>query len=188
MSASSARRPAWRHIGGIDAFGAFAQLAIDTTNQTIQNTAISGISVRLVGVREWAVAESTLSTELSQLATDATIAAWRTSIGADQIAGIAEASDACGIGYITSTASTAFTMINRGCAVGNLSFPHELGHNYGMNHDRGSAGGGQAYSYSFGYIAPDCSFRDVLSYPVCAPRLNHYSSPRILVNGQPAGT
>lgn len=174
--------------GGPDAFAAFAQLAIDITNQTILNTAIPGIQVRLVGVREWAYAETNLSSDLTAVTINASVAGWRTETGADQVSLISESADACGIGYLTASAGLAFTAVNRGCAVGNLSFPHELGHNIGMQHDRGSATSAPAYPYSYGYIAPDCSFRDVMSYPICAPRLNHYSSPRIVINGQPAGT
>lgn len=178
--------------GGLDAFGAFAQLAIDTTNQTIAHTGIPDISVRLAGVAEWVYTEAgSLAQDLSILRATGAVKSMAIAVGADTVVGISESGDYCGVAQLTATsADNAYAMVNRGCAVGNLSFPHEWGHNVGMQHDRGSVGqwAFPVYPYSYGYIAPDCSFRDVMSYPICAPRLNHYSSPRITINGQPAGT
>jgi hypothetical protein len=173
-------------LGSFDAFAAFAQLEIDTANQTIANTQIPNLTLRLAGVGPWNHASSPgCGTDLNAAVIDSAVGAWRNSVGADLVSGLSQCSDACGIGYITASAPIAFTMVALNCAVGNLSFPHEIGHNEGMNHDRGSSNAGEAYPYSFGFIAPDCSFRDVMSYPGCAPRLNHYSSPRVVINGQP---
>ena len=69
----------------------------------------------------------------------------RTQYGADVVTLIGEgyrASGSCGIGGLMSTVSTsfasyAFSVVDRTCAVGNLSYAHEVGHNQGLNHDAG---------------------------------------------------
>ena len=46
----------------------------------------------------------------------------------------------CGIAWLMTSLSVNFapngySVVEQGCAVGNLSFPHELGHNMGLRHD-----------------------------------------------------
>ena len=65
----------------------------------------------------------------------------------------------CGIGGLmtsvsTSFASSAFNVVDRTCAVGNLSYAHELGHNQGLHHDPANAGSTPSYPYAYGYRDP----------------------------------
>ena len=91
--------------------------------------------------------------------------------------------------WIGPSASSAFSVINRGCASGNYSFPHELGHNFGARHNPETDPGIYPYAYGHGYnraalgIAGD---RDVMSY---APgtRIAYLSNPNVLVGGMPMG-
>ena len=59
-------------------------------------------------------------------------------------------------------ASSAFSVVERGCATGYYSFGHELGHNMGLNHAREDSVGTGAYSYSYGYKWT--GYRTVMAY------------------------
>ncbi|WP_405236185.1 Calx-beta domain-containing protein [Lentisalinibacter orientalis] len=66
-------------------------------------------------------------------------------------------------------------------------FAHEVGHNFGANHDRPNARGGTAISalnaYNFGYICGDHG--TIMSYHW--PRVPHYSSPLLSKDGEACG-
>ncbi len=100
----------------------------------------------------------------------------------------------CGQGYLMETPAIAFapfgfSLVNWECATGNYSLAHEMGHNMGSEHDRANAGGLGSYPYSFGYQAPDQSFRTIMAYdcPSGCPRINYWSNPEVFYNGQPTG-
>jgi hypothetical protein len=103
----------------------------------------------------------------------------------------------CGIAYLMdslspSFESSAFAVVARSCATGYYSFGHEMGHNMGAHHDRANASGTGAFSYSYGYQAPDKAFRTVMAYncspsPPGCPRVNHWSNPDVDHDGQPTG-
>ena len=91
----------------------------------------------------------------------------------------------CGLGYLMETpaksfAPWGFSLVNWECATGNYSLAHEMGHNMGSEHDRANAGGLGSYSYSFGYQAPDRSFRTIMAYD-CPAGL---SSDQLLVQSR----
>ncbi len=105
------------------------------------------------------------------------------------------ASPYCGMAYLMeslspSFESSAFAVVAYNCATGYYSFGHEMGHNMGAHHDRANASGTGAFSYSYGYQAPDKAFRTVMAYncssPGC-PRVNHWSNPDVDYLGQPTG-
>lgn len=100
---------------------------------------------------------------------------------------------ACGVGELmqsnsTSFASWAFNVVDRACALANLSYAHEVGHNQGLHHDPVNSGGypGVA-SYAYGYQDPSGLFRTVLSYGG-ATRIPYLSSPNVLYNSRVTGT
>jgi hypothetical protein len=101
----------------------------------------------------------------------------------------------CGIAYLMSPAgsyfaSSAFAVVAYNCATGYYSFGHEMGHNMGAHHDRANASGPGAYSYSYGYQAPDKAFRTVMAYNCTGggcPRINYWSNPDVSYGGQPTG-
>ncbi len=113
---------------------------------------------------------------------------------ADEVVLIVDSGGYCGIGYMMTTVSqsfesSAFAVVRYSCATGYYSFGHELGHNMGSHHDRANANGSGAFDYSYGYQAPDNSFRTVMAYNCSGgcPRVNHWSNPNVDYNSQPTG-
>lgn len=126
-------------MGGQAAARTFAQQAIDSANLAYSNSQMT-VRMRLAGVRFPARAGSgNLDTDLTWLQADPTVARWRDDVGADMVGLIVE-SPGCGLGYVMGAPSAgfapfAFQVSARGCAVGNLTFAHEHGHNMGMLHN-----------------------------------------------------
>jgi len=80
--------------------------------------------------------------------------------------------------------SSAFNVVQTFSAKYGFALGHEIGHNLGAAHDRANAQVSGAYPYSYGYITPT-GIGDVMSYAL--KRKNYYSSPNIVVEGQPLG-
>lgn len=118
----------------------------------------------------------------------------REQTSADLAALISPLSDACGIGYLGGPASGeyGFSVVDPGCARGNLSYAHELGHNMGAGH--GDPDGGGLFSYSNGYRDLVNDFRTIMAYDSAScpggscPRVAFFSGPTALYNGHPTGS
>ena len=119
----------------------------------------------------------------------------RNTYGADLVVMIIADSNYCGLGYLMKVNSAeyeeyGFSLVSSDCATGYYSFGHETGHNMGAHHDRANASGTGLFSYSYGYQAPDKSFRTIMayncSYPGCY-RVNRWSNPDINYLNQPTG-
>lgn len=181
-------------LGGISPVRAFAQSAVDSANLTFRNSDMT-TRFRLAGVRVTAQDEAgDSSTDLSWLVKDAEVAAWRDEVGADLVSLIVEnMPNACGQGFVQSSPGSGFApyamqVTARSCAVGNLSWVHEHGHNMGMGHDPGNGSG--AYAWSFGHLV-DGSFRTVMAYATNCPsgctRRPYFSNPAVNYAGLATG-
>lgn len=180
-------------LGGREQAEAFAQQAIDITNTTYINSKIRQ-RVHLAKAVETAIAETgSLSTELPILRSDAATATIRNNFNADLVAMISNSGGACGIGYLMGglggNQNNGFTVTARTCAVGNLSFPHELGHNMGSHHNPEN-GSNPTFPYGFGHYV-NANYRTVMSYvDPCTSgctRRPYFSNPDIIFNGVPTG-
>jgi peptidyl-Asp metalloendopeptidase len=185
--------PVKNTLGGDAQAQTFAQSAIDISNTTYINSKIRQ-RVRLANAQETAVAETgSLGTELTALRNDATTATTRNTFKADLVAMISNSSDNCGIGNLMGSlpgnSANGYTVTSRTCAVGNLSFPHEMGHNMGSHHNPEN-GGTPTFPYGFGHYI-NGNYRTVMSYvDPCTSgctRRPYFSNPNIMFNGVPTG-
>jgi len=116
----------------------------------------------------------------------------RNTYGADLVSLFVENGQYCGMGWIGPSANYGFSVINRGCASGNLSYPHELGHNFGARHDTYVDAATTPYAYGHGWVDVGQGWRDVMAYnTACAAygvnctRIAYFSNPN-LTYGNPA--
>lgn len=183
---------------GFDGILSLINLAVFETNQGYAQSDVN-LRVNLVLAREVAFNESgSLSTWVSQLRNvDGVIDevhTWRDEYGADAVCMItASGAGFCGQAYNVMTvlssagANDAFNVTSAGCATGNYTFGHELGHSLGCQHDRANTSGSALYPYCFGYRTASQTYRTIMAY---APgtRLNIWSNPaKRAPNGQVLG-
>jgi peptidyl-Asp metalloendopeptidase len=185
--------------GSEEALAATIRSAIDSANAAFVNSRMSA-RFRLVGTALSGRSESgTMATELAWVAHDPQVAALRDQVHADMVSLFTESGDECGRSYVLSHgvaprdfAPLAFQATRRTCAVGNLSYVHEHGHNLGMQHnpENGRPAGEAAAPWAFGHYV-DGSFRTVMSYSTpCVqgcPRVPHFSNPSVSYAGRPTG-
>lgn len=191
-------------LGSTAAAEAAASSAIAATNTAYQNSGVT-MRVRLAGAMEVAYNDSgNLENALYEVTNTADgvidqVHTRRNQVGADDVAMITlnGTGGICGIGWLMTGSvranfeSSAFNVTRWSCAVGNLSFPHELGHNFGLEHDRFvSPSGNPAYPYAFGYLDSFNQFRDVMAYANgCGgcTRIQYFSNPNITYFNRPLG-
>lgn len=178
--------------------------AVAATNAAYANSGVTA-RLRLVGSMEVSYDDTKtgFSTTLSRLATNGDgymddVLLKKAQLGADAVSLLvyAPTDNACGVGYMMQSppgpqfASSAFNVVRDDCAVDNLSFPHELGHNFGLEHDRATAGNSSpSYPYAFGYQDTAGTFRDIMAYNCSTgcPRIQYFSNPDLSYNGRPLG-
>jgi hypothetical protein len=211
--------------GGFASMQSLAQSAVDTANAAYLN---SGIAQRLRLVYKGSVvyAESssgstmfnTALTDVTSGSISATVGTLRNTWGADMVSMfIKDDASICGLAWLLSSGNPAvapgpdpahaFSVVAQGCAVGNLSFPHEVGHNMGAHHDpyvlnAGPCGdlkeiGAYCYSRGFSHIGASApaSWRTIMAYNNdCAAhvgsctRLPYFSNPNVKYSdGNPMG-
>jgi len=179
--------------GGDAQIQTVAQQAIDSTNTSYINSRIRQ-RVRLVGAEFTSLVETgSFSTELSNLRADASANSRRDALKADLVDMFTTSTGSCGIGYLMGSVggnpNNGYTVTARTCAVGNLTFAHELGHNMGSHHNPEN-GGTPTFPYAFGHYV-NGSYRTVMSYvDPCTSgctRVPYFSNPNVIFNGQPTG-
>jgi hypothetical protein len=176
--------------GGVGAMQALIATAVADANTAYSRSGLSA-SLRLAGAAELTgyVEAADMSSDLTALRNNAGVAAARNAAGADLVALIVAASSggACGIGYLGPTSTAAHSVTSRTCIVGNYTFAHELGHNFGSHHAPEDGATGAWKPYGYGYKDAVANTRTVMAY---APgtRLLNFSNPAVLHNGRATGT
>ena len=186
-------------LGGATQTQAFAQQAVASTNMAYLNSGIA-TRLRLVQTMEVNYADNGNGlTGLNWVTNNATVAAARNSSKADLVAILTEnATDICGIAWIMQTVSpsfqsSGFSLTQRSCAIGGLTFAHELGHNQASDHNPENANPPSqlAFPYAYGhYNNSGGNFTSVMSYSnFCSGcvRAPIFSNPSITYNGFPTG-
>ena len=183
--------------GGETQIKATAQAAVDAMNSSLDNslvdTTIHLLYAGLVNYND--TGDSALDLDWLQASTE--VRALLDTYGADMASLLVESSGACGRGYVMRNPGPGFRdfavqVTTRSCAVGNLSFAHEFGHNMGLEHDpaNGTSPGNASYPWSFGHYHSG-EYRTVMSYSnQCAggcTRRQYYSNPDVTYLGLPTG-
>lgn len=189
--------------GGVSQITAQAQAAVDSANTVFANSGMR-MRFRAVGIElldGWVEGTGSASAELSSFRANATQQARRNALSADLVSLlVAELPGSCGIGYVMRNpgagfAGSAVQITDRDCAVGNLSWVHEHGHNMGFEHDpaNGTAPANASYPWSYGHYVEgqgNRSFRTVMAYQCplggCTRR-PYFSNPAVSFNGFPTG-
>ncbi|KAF0248560.1 MAG: hypothetical protein FD167_2038 [bacterium] len=183
--------------GGLAQAKLHAQGSIDSTNTAYANSKIS-TKLNLVQVDMFDVSETLeYSSIVNSIRTNATIATMRNSVKADLVSLVLSSSSSsalCGIGFLTASSSFGFTVVNFGCAIGNLTFAHELGHNMGCQHnpENGASASSGAFPFSFGHFEVN-NFRTIMS--TASPnnpcgncnRVPFFSNPDVKIGKAPTG-
>ncbi len=182
-------------LGSQAAAQTFAQNAVNVSNTAFTNSQMVA-RFRLAGVMFTAELDAgNASGELSWVRNNVAVSSQRELLRADLVSVIAEFSDACGVGYLMNQlgagfANSAYQATARGCAIGNLSYPHEHGHNMGLTHDPGNGNNSLFPTYGFGHFVSG-SYRTVMSYANnCVGgciRVPYFSNPNVSYNAAPTG-
>lgn len=117
----------------------------------------------------------------------------RDSVGADVGLLVINNTQYCGLASgIGSTAATAFASAYWDCITGYYSFAHEIGHLQSARHDPKNDPSTSPYAWGHGYqYTTNPKWRTIMAYNCSGtgcPRINYWSNPNILYNGQPMGT
>ncbi|MGH7596287.1 MAG: M12 family metallo-peptidase [bacterium] len=111
--------------------------------------------------------------------------ALRDQYGADIVVLLIAYADFLGQAYgIEVSASGAFCVVEDNPAVGNYTFPHEIGHLVGDRHDNDPTPG-----YNHGYVYAPAYWRTVMAVPYSGiNRIPYWSNPNKIYGGVPMGT
>jgi hypothetical protein len=176
---------------------ALIDLAVAESNQGYTN---SGVLIDLILAHKSQVTytqSGSFSTDLSRYRGTSdgymdSIHTTRNSVAADVGLLVINNSSSCGLASsIGSTASTAFADAHWDCITGYYSFAHEIGHLQSARHDPANDPSTSPYSYGHGYqYNGSPKWRTIMAYACSGgcPRLNYWSNPSKLYNGQPMGT
>ena len=192
-------------LGSRDAVVDLVALGIYETNRAYYDSNIDQ-RLRLAGAEEYKYTETgNSSTDLGRLRNDSDgyldgVHTERDEIEADAVSLWVESMGACGRGYVLNTNSTsfagsAFNVVRRSCATGYYSFGHELGHNFGLDHDWYVNSDTNPYDYCHGYVNVSDGWRTIMAYnSECADngtsceRLRYFSNPGVDYGGDPMGS
>ena len=126
--------------GGQSQIESLIQSAVNITNTAYANSQVDA-RIQLIHMTQAPISDSgSASTDLTNVRTNSVVAGLRNTYGADMVGMIVGDTNACGVGYGQRNPGPgfqgfAYQVTDRTCAVGNLTFAHEFGHNQGCEHD-----------------------------------------------------
>lgn len=203
--------PAARNAaGGAVAMEAEAFLAVATANVTYLQSGVNQ-RLRLVHVAEVPYTE-TPGTNVAAMIQDRdrlrhpsdihldNVHTLRDAHGADVVALLGEYPGnypLCGIAYVMSTVTTSFAgngfaVIQRSCASGNLTFPHELGHIMSARHEwTADPTNNSPFTFNHAHFYPPGAWRTVMATgnagSGCCNRIPYWSNPNQTYSGVAMG-
>ena len=139
----------------------------------------------------------TLEQKRDWLKDDAIIADLRDDHNADLVSLLVQDGENCGIGMSPGLLAPrfqthAFTVVKMDCALADYSLMHELGHNFGMYHDRFKTNGGLDYVCRYGfnilingvpeYRTPMAYYDYCGSLGLACPRVPTYSQDKVITS------
>jgi hypothetical protein len=178
---------------------------VDTSNQAFSDSGID-LMLNVLGTKQYTYGDaSSNGTALSAVTNNtgvfSTVDSERDALGADITVFMRDFDSSnqggCGVAWVYaggSFSNFAYAVVSDGtdnnffCS--DLTFAHELGHNLGSNHDRGTAGNNnvagqnQRFSYSFGH-GNSGVFGTIMSY--ISPEVAKFSNVNLDCNGSPCG-
>jgi glucose/arabinose dehydrogenase len=195
--------------GGTSAINALIANAISVTNTAYANSNIIQ-RLRLANAAEINYAETgdignDLQNVTNGVGAFSGVASMRDTYRADLVTLLTATpgSPFCGVAWLMTSVSAAFqslgfSVVEQVCAVGNLTFAHELGHNMGLRHDWYIDNGTTPYSYAHGHVnvgtTPSTRWRTIMAYNdkcaaqgVSCTRLTYFSNPNLSYLGAPIG-
>ena len=154
---------------------ALIELAVEETNTAYLDSGVKAQLNLVHAYRHPSYVEATtgdvFGTALSQISstTDGImddVHTKRNTYGADVVAMIIDDPSWCGLAYVGPRADLMFSVTKYSCATGYYSFGHEIGHNMGLLHDRGTTNKctSDLTKYNYGYRDPASQFRSIMAY------------------------
>jgi hypothetical protein len=165
--------------------------AVDIANTSYQN---SNINIRLAlaysGLFNY-TESGTHEADLDKFRTDSGIAQLRQANTADVCVLLIDNDQFCGLAAaILAEKDTAFAVVHHGCAVGNISFAHEIGHLMGARHNlEVDPTIDPSYPWNHGFLSSQ-NWRSIMAYPTAAQpiRVPYWSNPDVKYGTPPIPT
>jgi hypothetical protein len=174
-----------------------AELSIEQANESFRRSNLGNIKLRLVHAYQTDYVEQGEYFDHVWRFADAgdgymeEIHALREQYRADVAVLIMDDPSACGLATrVFADANEAFAVVHHECAAATYSVAHEIGHLIGARHDLNFDTTKWPFPYGHGYYN-DSMWRDIMSLrESCGGcvRLPIWSSPNVMVDGEPAGT
>jgi hypothetical protein len=173
------------------------ELAVEEANESFRISKLGHVRLRLVHAFETDYVEEGGHFEhLWRLADKGDgymedVHALREQHRADVVILIVDDPQGCGLSTrVYADANEAFAVVHHECAATTHSLAHEIGHIIGARHDPGMDKLTTPFPYGRGYVN-GTKWRDIMSYKESCggcPRVPVWSSPKVLVRGEPAGS
>lgn len=195
-------RSARSRMGGSDGMAWTINRAVADTNRAFDNSGIA-VSLRLVHAEEVPYPESRdLYTDIVRLSDPQdgymdSIHSLRDRYGADLVSlFVADGGDLAGLAFELfdtrekDNDTRAFSVVMASWAADpEYTLAHELGHNFGAEHDQKNTDRPGAYGYGYGYRfrVRGTEYHDIMAYPP-GITIPYFSNPLVMYQGVPTGS